>query len=114
MDTIKRARTGVSRNLVAVLVTVAAIAGCRSEDRKGQGTVPQRDIKTVMEAHVAELMAIPGVTAVAIGALEDATPCIKVYVEKETDETRRTIPKTLEGYPVVVEVSGKIEPMGTG
>jgi len=99
--------------LVLCLIA-AAVAGCGSHETKGQGAVPQRDIKTVMEAHVGTLMAVPGVTAVAIGALDDGTPCIRVYVEKETDETKRAIPKTLEGYPVVVEVSGKIEPMEGG
>jgi outer membrane lipoprotein SlyB len=98
-----------------VLCAVAiALAGCGSEQTKGQDAVTQRDIKTVMEAHVGTLMAIPGVTAVAIGALDDGTPCVTVYVEEENEETRRAIPKTLEGHPVVVEVSGKIEPMKEG
>lgn len=99
---------------LVVCVVALTLAGCGSEQTKGQDTVTQRDIKTVMEAHVGTLMAIPGVQAVAIGALDDGTPCITVYVEKETDETRRDIPNTLEGHPVVVEVSGKIEPMKEG
>jgi hypothetical protein len=114
MDEVRRAPIRMLNVCIVAIVLATAISGCRSDDRKGQDAVPQKDIKTVMEAHVADLMAIPGVTAVAIGALEDGTPCIKVYIEKENDETRRAIPKTLEGHPVVVEVSGKIEPMGGG
>ncbi len=73
--------------------------------------VPQRDINTVMEAHVNDLMAIPGVTGVAIGEMEDKTPCILVLVVEETDEINRRIPKTLEGHPVRIFESGEIKPM---
>lgn len=76
--------------------------------------MPTQDIKTVMEAHADELMAIDGVTAVAIGELDDGTPCIKVYVVRKTDELTTQIPKALEGHPVVVEESGVIRPMPGG
>lgn len=114
MDEVRQASIRWLNVCVAAIVLAAAFSGCRSDDRKGPDAVPQKDIKTVMEAHVSELMAIRGVTAVAIGALEDGTPCIKVYIEEGSNETRRAIPKALEGHPVVVEVSGKIEPMGGG
>jgi len=70
-----------------------------------------RDINRVMEAHADELMAIDGVTAVAVGALSDGTPCIQIYVVKKTGGLLRRIPKTLDGHPVLVEVSGIIRPM---
>ena len=73
--------------------------------------VSSRDIKTVMEAHVDGLMKIPGVAAVAIGELEDKTPCIIVYVIEKTTEIEEKVPAELEGHPVVVEVSGEIKPM---
>ena len=84
--------------------------GCQMES-KSRNTMPNRDIKTVMDAHVEELMAIPGVVAVAIGQLDDETPCIKVYVIEQTEELDRRIPNSLEGHPVVVVVSGEIKPM---
>jgi hypothetical protein len=73
--------------------------------------MPTQDINTVMEAHAGELMAIEGVTAVAIGALDDGTPCITVYVVKKTDDLVRRIPRRLGGHPVIVEESGVIRPM---
>jgi len=73
--------------------------------------MPPRDINSVIEAHANELMAIEGVTAVAVGALENGTPCITVYVVKKTGDTERRIPKTLDGHPVIVEESGVIRPM---
>lgn len=69
------------------------------------------DIKRVMDAHVKELMAVPGVVGVAIGALENGQLCIKVFAAKRTPEMRKQIPKTLEGYRVVVEVTGEFHAM---
>ena len=79
--------------------------------KEGKVDVPTRDINTVMADHTAELMAIPGVTGVAIGELENKTPCILVLVVTETDEITRKIPKVLEGHPVRLMVSGIIRPM---
>jgi hypothetical protein len=70
-----------------------------------------QDVKSVMEAHVDELMAIPGVAGVAIGELKDGRPCIQVLVVQGKEELRRKIPKTLEGYPVEIVVSGVIKPL---
>lgn len=103
---------GVFRLCVAALpalVLLGAIA-CGPQ-KKGKVEVPSRDINAVMADHTGELMAIPGVTGVAIGELEDHTPCILVLVEEETDELARKIPKVLEGHPVRLLVSGKIVPM---
>jgi hypothetical protein len=93
----------------AVLVPLVFLGACGGD---GDGRdMPAQDINTVMEAHAGELMAIEGVTAVAVGALGDGTPCIQVYVVRKTDDLVRRIPKTLGGHPVVVEESGVIRPM---
>jgi len=73
--------------------------------------MPQRDINAVLESHTPELMKIPGVTGTAIGALDDGTPCILVLVLEQNVELDRKIPRTLEGYPVRLMVSGKIVPL---
>ena len=97
----------------ALLVGLALLGACRENVGDGRD-MPIKDIKTVMEAHVERLMALEGVTAVAIGALDDGTPCIKVYVVKRTNDLEAQIPKKLEGHPVVVEESGIIKPMEGG
>lgn len=84
-----------------------------NETQEG-GAVTNRDIKTVMEAHVSDLMEIPGVVAVAIGELEDKTPCIRVYVAEMTEEIKEKVPSKLEGHPVDIEVSGEFKPMSDG
>ena len=94
----------------AALVSLVFLGACGGGSGDGRD-MPTQDINTVMEAHVDELMAIEGVTAVAVGALDDGTPCIQVYVVKKTDDLVRRIPKTLGGHPVVVEESGVIRPM---
>ena len=93
-----------------VLVASLLALSCQSGGESGED-MPVRDIKSVMESHVDELMATPGVTGVAIGELEDGTPCIMVLVAKLTDEMSRTLPKSLEGHPVLLVESGEIKPM---
>ena len=67
-----------------------------------------RDINAVLRAHDRELLAINGVVGVYVGALDDGkTPCLKVMVVSKTAELERAIPKTLEGYPIVIEVTGE-------
>ncbi len=86
------------------------LIGCRTGSGGGSSP-PARDIVAVMEAHVDSLMAIPGVVGVAIGELKDGTPCIQVLVVEGTRELRGKIPKTLEGHPVDIVVSGVIKPL---
>jgi hypothetical protein len=73
---------------------------------------PKRDINDVLRAHDKELLAIPGVVGVYVGLLEDGkTSCLKVMLAQKSAEAERAIPKTIEGYPVVIEVSGEIRPL---
>ena len=75
---------------------------------------PARDINAVLAAHDKELLAIPGVAGVYVGTLEDRrTPCLKIMLERDTPELRRAIPRTIEGYAVVVEVTGEIRALDT-
>jgi hypothetical protein len=105
-----RVRLTIYATVLAPVLLAGACGGGSGEGRD----MPTQDIVKVMEAHVDELMAIEGVTAVAIGALDDGTPCIRVYLVKKTDQLARRIPKTLGGHPVAVEESGIIRPMPGG
>jgi hypothetical protein len=74
---------------------------------------PKRDINAVLRDHDKELLAIPDVVGVYVALLEDGkTPCLKVMLARKTAETERAIPTTLEGYPIVSEVTGEIRPLG--
>jgi hypothetical protein len=96
---------------VVILALILSGANACGPPKTHEDSMPKRDINAVMESHTSELMAIPGVAGVAIGALDDGTPCILVLVIKETNELDRKIPKTLEGHPVSIFESGEIKPM---
>lgn len=106
---------GIRRGLTIALALamLAPCSGCGkpSSKERGASIVPGEGIQKAMEAHVKELMAIPGVVGVAIGELEDGRPCILVLVVKKTPENLRLIPAKIEAYPVKIEESGEIRPM---
>ena len=68
-----------------------------------------RSIDEVLAAHTESLMALPGVVGTAVG-LCDGQRCIKVLLADSSPATKRRIPSRLEGYPVVIEVTGTITP----
>ena len=72
----------------------------------------RRDINVVLRAHDEELLKLPGVVGVAVGLLpDDKTPCLKILLACKIPATERALPKSIEGYPVVVEVTGEIRPL---
>jgi hypothetical protein len=84
-------------------------AACRPNMAQTSSPSPKRDINAVLAAHDRELLAIPGVVGVYVGALNDGrTPCLKVMLAEKNHETERKIPQTLDGYPVITEVTGEI------
>jgi hypothetical protein len=92
-------------------ILVANSCGNTDDSKKSRSEVPNQDIVVVMNDHVDSLMAIPGVTGVAVGELKDRTPCIQVLIIKDTKEIRISIPTAIAGHPVDIIVSGEIRPM---
>ena len=73
---------------------------------------PRRDINAVLAAHDRQLLDLPAVVGVYVGVLADGkTPCLKVMLARPTPESERKIPREIEGYPVVTEISGEIRPL---
>jgi hypothetical protein len=96
--------------MVAGVLCLGLITGCNHP--MNQHAVPLRDINAVLADHDRELLAIPGVAGVYVGRLSDEkTPCLKVMLERPDARLKRRIPRTLEGHPVVTEVTGKIRPL---
>ena len=74
---------------------------------------PRRDINAVLADHDDRLLKIRGVVGVYVGLLEDGrTPCLKVMLAEQSAEATRAIPKSIEGYPVVLEITGELRPLG--
>jgi hypothetical protein len=89
--------------------TILLVLTCGQTMAQESSASPNRDINAVLSAHDKELLAIPGVVGVYVGTLADRrTPCLKVMLAREAPELRRTIPGEIEGYPVIVEVTGEI------
>jgi hypothetical protein len=101
----------LGRCCVAVLALLLLNSSACGPQKEGRKEVPSRDINEVMNSHVVELMSIPGVVGVAVGELDDKTPCILILVVEKSDEINRKVPKKLEGHPVRIFVSGEIRPM---
>ena len=75
-------------------------------------TSARRDINTVLRTHDQELLKLPGFVGVYVGVLPDGkTPCLKVMLARAVPATRQALPKSIEGYPVVAEVTGEIRPL---
>lgn len=70
------------------------------------------DINVVLQRHQQELMALPNVVGVYVGLMPDQkTPCLKVMLSRKDRATQARLPKALEGYPVLPEVTGEIRPL---
>ena len=67
----------------------------------------RRPIADVLRDHTPELMALHGVVGTAEGALASGDPCIQVLLAEHTENEKR-IPRVLEGWPVVIQVTGPI------
>lgn len=98
--------------LFLFLIACYASTGDSNNQIRHQETMPIRDINVVLKDHDEALMALPGVIGVYVGLLpDDVTPCLKIMVIKKTDVLIENIPKSIEGYPVVIEESGIVHPM---
>lgn len=95
-----------------MILTALLIGGCsgRTLDERNSGTgTPPPTIEKVLERQSAAWMSIPGVVGTGIGTC-DGVRCLKVFVVERTPEIESRIPAGVEGYPVRVEVTGRVRP----
>lgn len=107
-------KIGLCSVLTLILLSIACSAAMRSpvNQTRQQESMTQKDINGVLKDHEKELLTMPGVVGVYIGLLtDDKTPCLKVMVVKETEDLKMRIPKSIEGYPMLIEESGVIRPL---
>ncbi len=97
--------------MVARMMTLVLLAGALACSRAQPGGAPvtTKSIDEVLAAHTDSLMKLPGVVGTAVG-LCDGERCIKVLVADSSSRTKGRIPSRLEGYRVVVDVTGPIQP----
>jgi hypothetical protein len=68
---------------------------------------PAMTINTVIQSHAEELLEISGVVGVAQGTHEGHS-VVQILVERRTPELVARLPRTLDGYPVIVVQAGEL------
>ena len=102
---------GLCAVALAGVVFIVLFNGCHNAMTKKNTPGPTRDINAVLADHDKQLLATPGVVGVYVGLLDDGkTTCLKVMLARRDAKLERAIPRAIEGYPVVTEVTGEIRP----
>ena len=99
-------RLALTLSLIIAINTMTS-AGNRSDQPRGENIMTGKTIKEVLEEHSGKLMSIDGVVGTGQG-LCHGQPCIMVFVIKKTPEIKEKIPEVLQGYPVMIEETGKV------
>jgi len=99
--------------VVSSVLLVLGSLSCRQDAvAPPKGTaMPEKTIQQVQQEHTDAWMAIPGVAGTALGK-DKGKLCILVFTASNTDQVRRQIPSTVEGYPVIVRYMGKVRSLG--
>jgi hypothetical protein len=71
-------------------------------------SLPPPTVAQVLKRHTPRLMSLAGVAGTAEGSCA-GQPCILVLVERLTPALRQAIPSELEGIPVEIRETGRIE-----
>ena len=66
-----------------------------------------KPIAQVLQEHTDRLMNLPGVVGTG-ESLQRGRPCVLVMVAALPPELRRSIPKEIEGYPVMIQETGEL------
>ncbi|MBI5022256.1 MAG: hypothetical protein HZB59_12535 [Ignavibacteriales bacterium] len=101
----------LSISICFLLIFISINCNGKDEVKNEDSTVVKSDINFVKDKYTDGLMKIPGVVGVYVGETEQKQPCITVMVKEETEVIKKEIPKELEDYPVIIEVTGEIKPM---
>jgi Na+-transporting methylmalonyl-CoA/oxaloacetate decarboxylase gamma subunit len=102
--------------VLLILVLLIFAAGCDTVAEKEMPVpeskpTPERSINEVMNENVDRIMALDEVVMVAIGEMDNGTPCIQVYVKYKSDALAEQIGVEIDGHPVVYIISDEIRPM---
>jgi len=63
----------------------------------------------VLNRHSGELMRMRGVLSVGIGRDDSGRPVIVIGLDGERPETQAALPSSLDGVPILLRTSGRIE-----
>jgi hypothetical protein len=99
--------------LTVMVLVLSAIVGYPQNMTQNNSRGPNRGINAVLAAHDKELLAIPDVVGVYVGTMEDGrTLCLKVMLARKNPESERKIPRMIDGYRVLTEITGSVRALG--
>ena len=88
------------------MMLLPLLARCTPQGR--DSSLPPPPVAEVLDRHTPRLMSVAGVVGTAEGRCA-GQPCILVLVERLTPALRQAIPSELEGIPVEIRETGRIE-----
>lgn len=94
----------MNRVYLVILIVCLLSSQLQGEDRTVSPTIQE-----VKEKHAERFMAMAGVVSVGIGKNPDGQFVIIIGLDGPHPKTVEEIPKTLEGYPVRVEIIGPVK-----
>jgi hypothetical protein len=102
----------ISVPLVLAIALIWGMDGCvKRRDIHRESQMRGRSVEQVFDSHRDRLLSIPGVVGAGIAMLDDR-PSLVVMVREKTPEVETQIPAELDGYPVVIEVTGQFKVYG--
>jgi hypothetical protein len=86
----------------------AALGDAKQERASKQAcSMPNQTVNSVIERHAGEIVSLPGVVGIAEGEARGRS-CIRVFVVRRTEHLSNSIPRELDGWPVIVEETGEL------
>jgi hypothetical protein len=96
--------------LLAACLAAGGAVWAQTAGGAPDGLTVTKTITTVIEEQGERLLALPGVVGLAEG-LADGKPCVLLLVERRTPELDAQVPANIDGYTVVVKVTGPVRPL---
>ena len=93
---------GTMAGLLVVVALAAPLTACKDDTMTDA-------IYEVKRQNEADLMALPGVVSVGIGRGPNGQPAIIVGMESAAEAGARRVPSEINGYPVVIQKTGKLK-----
>ena len=108
MDTDRARRSSRRAAGFGVLAAASWIGACRAGGGAMAGQPQSRPpIQEVLERRTDSLLSVPAVVGVAQGE-SGGRLVIQIHVVRRTPELNARLPRTLDGYPVVIVETGEI------
>jgi hypothetical protein len=98
-----------SRRTAALGILAAAVwsGACRGGGPTTGQPQEMPPIEQVLTRHTDSLLSVPTVVGAAQGE-SGGRPVIQIFVVRRTPELEARLPRTLEGYPVIIVETGEI------